>query len=125
MAKGNEPQTANVSLIGTGTEIKGEIKCAGDLRVDGSVVGNLQVKGKLVIGEAGFVQGEVVCANSDISGELQGKIVVSEILSLKSSSKFTGEITAKRLSIEPGCQFNGSCQMGQANLPKETPKPQQ
>lgn len=114
MAKGNDVQVAasNVSLIGAGTEIIGEVKCANDLRVDGSVKGDLQVKGKLVIGNAGRVEGEVECNNGDISGELKGKITVQELLMLKGTSTLTGDIITKRLSIEPGSVFNGNCSMG-------------
>ncbi len=128
MAKGNEVQVSanNVSLIGAGTEIVGEVKCANDLRVDGTVKGNLQVKGKLVVGNAGRVEGEVECSNGDISGVLSGKIAVQELLLLKGSSKFTGDIITKRLSIEPGSVFNGTCAMGEAgakNSSANTPSP--
>ena len=112
MSKGNEIQIAanNVSLIAAGTEIQGEISCAGDLRVDGKVNGTLNARGKVVIGEAGRVEGEVNC---HISGYLKGKIGVQELLALKSTAKLNGDISTKRLSIEPGGIFSGNCAMGE------------
>ena len=117
MAKSNEIQvTANtVSLISAGTEIRGEIDCGGDLRIDGSVVGSLSVRGKVVIGESGRVEGEVQCKNGDISGYLNGKIQVAELLSLKSTAKLFADVKTQRLGIEPGATFTGTCQMGEPN----------
>lgn len=118
MAKTSVPPVAlnSVSQIGAGTEIKGDIQCDGDLRIDGSVVGTIDVKGKVVIGNAGVIEGEVTCKNGDVSGKIRGKITVQELLSLKSSSEFRGDIITKKLSIEPGSQFNGTCQMGDAKV---------
>ena len=119
MAKQSEMPVAmnNVSQISAGTEIKGDIVCSGDLRIDGVVVGNVQVKGKMVIGNSGRVEGEVTCRNGDISGRMKGKIDVQELLSLKATSTMEGEMATKRLSIEPGSVFCGTCKMGDGELP--------
>lgn len=119
MAKQNDMPVAmnNVSQISSGTEIKGDIVCGGDLRIDGTVVGNVQVKGKMVIGNSGHVEGEVTCRNGDISGRMKGRIDVQELLSLKATSTMEGEMATKRLSIEPGSVFCGTCKMGDGQLP--------
>ena len=103
MAKINEPEfnANNINLVGFGTEINGDIKSSGDLRIDGILVGNLNVKGKVVVGETGKIKGELVCKNSDISGVVEGKITVDELLSLKSSSRINGDITVGKLVLNP------------------------
>ncbi len=113
MAKINEPEfnANNINLVGFGTEINGDIKSSGDLRIDGILVGNLNVKGTVVVGETGKIKGELVCKNSDISGVVEGKITVDELLSLKSSARINGDITVGKLAIEPGCKFTGYCNM--------------
>lgn len=115
MGKPNEmPQpTNNVSQIGAGTKITGDIECAGDLRIDGAIEGKLNVRGKMVIGNGGRLNGEANCRNADISGSLEGKINVQELLSLKATSTLKGDIVTKRLSIEPGSVFTGTCTMGE------------
>lgn len=125
MAKIGESQALvnNISQIGAGTEIQGEINCAGDLRIDGVVTGTVVVKGKVVIGDAGRVEGEVSCKNGDISGYMKGKIKVLELLALKGTSRLEGDITTKKLSIEPGAVFSGTCQMGEAEPAPRTGKP--
>ncbi len=113
MAKVNESDftTNNINLIGLGTEINGDIKSSGDLRIDGTLIGNLNIKGKVVIGETGKIKGELICKNSDISGIVEGKVTVEELLSLKSTAKINGDITVGKLAIEPGCKFTGYCSM--------------
>lgn len=115
MGKSTEIQeTANsLSVISTGTEIRGEVDCAGDLRIDGTVTGIISVRGKVVIGNSGRVDGEIQCKNGDISGYLKGKIQVTELLNLKSSAKVYGDVRTQRLGIEPGAIFTGTCQMGE------------
>ena len=111
MAKYIEQENHAINLIGVGTEIKGDIESTGDIRFDGTLTGNLKTKGKVVIGSTGSVKGEITCKNSDVEGKVEGKIIVQELLSLKSSSVLLGDIIAKRLAIEPGARFTGYCNM--------------
>ncbi|HEX8515213.1 MAG TPA: polymer-forming cytoskeletal protein [Bacteroidia bacterium] len=111
MAK-NISETPSVNIIGAGTIIEGDINTNGDMRIDGALTGTINVKGKLVVGPSGSVEGEIICQNADISGMIKGKIGVAELLTLKSSSKLTGDIITNKIAIEPGAAFSGSCSMG-------------
>lgn len=125
MAKYNETETAAINLISNGTDITGDLKSTGDIRIDGTLSGNLSTKGKVVIGPTGKVKGEIICKNSEVSGSIEGKINVSQLLILKASSKILGDIATSKLSIEPGAIFSGNCKMsenvtnGGAGIPKE------
>lgn len=124
MAKIMEVENNAINLIGVGTNIKGNVESSGDIRIDGGLVGNLKTNGKVVIGSTGVVKGEIVCKNSDLEGKIEGKIIVSELLSLKATSVINGDIVAKRLAIEPGARFIGNCNMGDgaATQPSASPK---
>jgi cytoskeletal protein CcmA (bactofilin family) len=111
MAKYNETENSTINLISTGTDITGDIKSSGDIRIDGTLKGNLNTKGKVVIGPTGKVNGEVICKNSEVSGLVEGKIIVGQLLNLKASSKIVGDIETVKLSIEPGAIFSGNCKM--------------
>lgn len=102
---------AAVNLISQGTEITGDVKSTGDIRIDGVLNGNMVTKGKVVIGATGRVKGEVECKNSEVSGLIDGKITVTQLLTLKASSKINGTIITAKLSIEPGAVFTGNCAM--------------
>lgn len=125
MAKMNEaPVFPNaLNTIGAGTVITGDVSSNGDIRIDGTLNGNLTTKGKVVIGETGSITGEISCKNSDISGKLKGKIKVGELLSLKASSLVEGDITTSRLAIEPGARFTGNCSMSEATTANVFGKP--
>jgi len=113
MAKNNEPevQVNSINIIGNGTTIVGDIQSEGDIRIDGNVKGTMVTKGKVVIGTTGVFNGEITCRNADISGKNEGKIKVSELLTLKSTTKFSGDIITNKLAIEPNALFTGTCNM--------------
>lgn len=103
---------ASVNLIGGGTKIVGDITSAGDVRIDGHLVGNIVISGKFVLGATCLVEGNITSVNADLSGEVKGIVNVSEMLSLKSTAKINGDIETSKLMIEPGALFTGSCTMG-------------
>jgi cytoskeletal protein CcmA (bactofilin family) len=94
-----------------GTTITGDIVSPADFRLDGHLIGNFQSKGKIVIGPAGSVKGDIICKNADIEGTFEGKIQVQEILNVKSKSHIIGEVICGKLSVEPGAEFSASCVM--------------
>jgi len=110
--KTNATDSASINLIGNGTNIVGDIKSNGDVRIDGILTGNISINGKLVVGSTGKIEGNILCQNADISGEVNGKINVSELLILKASAKLLGDIITGKISIEPSATFTGTCSMG-------------
>lgn len=122
MTKYNETETAAINLISNGTEITGDIRSTGDIRIDGTLTGNLNTKGKVVIGPTGKVNGEVICKNSEVSGLVEGKIVVNQLLILKVASKILGDIVTSKLSIEPGAIFTGNCKMSDNDINGGAPR---
>jgi len=115
-----------------GTKIHGEIETQGDIRIDGSVVGTLDIQGKLVLGPKGMIEGEIKCKNAEVMGAINGEITVEELLSLKASAKIKGDIITKKISIEPGAILTGtinmdgpnninSTQIGQKNVQEKAP----
>ncbi|MBX9807841.1 MAG: polymer-forming cytoskeletal protein [Flavobacteriaceae bacterium] len=94
-----------------GTILKGDIISQADFRLDGELTGNFQSKGKIVIGPAGSVTGDIICKNADIEGRFKGKIQVLEILNVKHKSSIQGEVICGKLSVEPGADFSASCMM--------------
>lgn len=105
-------ESGAINLIGNGTNITGDINSVGDVRIDGTLTGNISLKGRLVIGQHGKIEGNVICQNADISGEIKGKLQVTEMLALKTSAKILGDIATGKISIEPGAVFTGTCNMG-------------
>jgi len=112
MTKNGDIESSTRNHIAKGTKITGDVETNGDIRIDGELIGTITSTGKVVIGESGKVEGEINCQNSNISGSLKGKIHVKELLSLQSSARINGDIETAKLSIEPGANFTGNCNMG-------------
>ena len=113
MASSNQEQPGRNNIIGNGTTIKGDIVASGDIRVDGTVIGTMKSSGKIVVGQQGVVEGEMICSSADISGRVKGVIKVDELTSLKSTSRLEVELYTKQLFIEIGAIFTGKCDMSQ------------
>ena len=102
-----------------GTTIKGDIVSEADFRLDGKLIGNFQSGGKIVIGPAGSVTGDITCKNADIEGKFSGKMQITEVLNVKSKASIHGEVSVGKLSVEPGADFSASCVMN-TNIKKQT-----
>ncbi len=111
MIKENDTSGA-VNIIGVGTVINGDIQSKGDIRIDGTLKGAVKTSGKVVVGQAGIIEGDIDCNNADIAGTLNAKISVAQLLSLKATAKLTGDLVTNKLAIEPGAAFTGHCSMG-------------
>lgn len=104
-------ETPNINIIGIGTIIEGDITSNGDLRFDGQLKGSLKSKGKIVIGNSGVIEGEIIANNAEISGIVNGLVKVENTLIMKASAQINGDIRLSKLQIEPGASFNGNCKM--------------
>ena len=100
------------TLISAGTTIKGDLSSNSDLRIDGTVIGNINSSAKIVIGSSGVVEGDIFCNNADIVGKTSGTIKVKELLQLRGECVVNGNIYAGKLQVEPSATFNGQCHMG-------------
>ena len=122
MAKGNEEfDSTAINLLGAGTTITGDINSNGDIRINGVLTGNLITKGRVIIGESGKIKGEISCKNADILGLVEGRLIVTDLLTLKLTATVIGEISIGRIAIEPGCKFNGTCKMNETTNTYTTP----
>jgi len=103
--------TSSSSIFSRGTSIVGDIECDGDIRVDGKIIGNITVTGKLIIGEAAEINGEVKASNADVFGKIIGKLIIADLLSINHTGFVEGDLYAGKLQIESSATFNGICHM--------------
>jgi cytoskeletal protein CcmA (bactofilin family) len=103
------------TLIRSGTTLKGDISSNSDLRIDGTVIGNIQSAAKIIIGSSGVVEGDISGNQADVTGRVSGNVRAKELLQLRGESVVTGNLYAGKLQVEPTATFNGQCHMG-ANI---------
>jgi len=103
------------TMIGAGTTITGDLESNGDIRIDGTLKGNLKGRAKIIVGTDGVVEGNIEGLQADIMGHVTGCIKVQELLYLHGTTEVQGDIYAGKLQVEPTAVFNGNCHMG-ANI---------
>ncbi|MDR2472610.1 MAG: polymer-forming cytoskeletal protein [Tannerella sp.] len=99
------------NVLASGTILTGTVVTESDFRIDGRVEGEINCKGKIVIGPKGSVKGNINSVNAEVFGSVEGTIHLSERLIIKSSANIKGDIFIQTLEIEPGAKLNGSCSM--------------
>ena len=101
------------TLLGEGSNFKGELFIQGSVRVDGKLDGNLSSTGHLTVGKKGILNSPTItCKSSHIAGTINGDLVSPGRTFLASTAKIEGKITTDILIIEEGAYFNGSADMG-------------
>ncbi len=120
----NSPDRLN--RIVEGTEVRGNIKTESNIRIDGVLYGNLETRGRLVIGPAGLIKGEIVCMDADVEGSIEGNIRIANLLALRSTAKIQGNIQTGKIVVENGAEFDGNCKMSNgkdvSELSKDLPE---
>jgi len=102
------------SKIDKNTIFKGSISAKTDIRIDGTVEGDVNTTGKVIFGKEAKVMGTVLCGNADIEGTFDGELTVSGILNLKTGSNVKGKVRIQKLIVESGATFNANCSMHSA-----------
>ena len=105
------PSTGTHNTLSSGTLIRGDVFAEEDLRIDAKVEGNIECRGKIVVGPGGIVIGYLRCENAELLGTISGDLFVNGLLTLKSTVNYSGDITVRAIEIEPGASFNGTCRM--------------
>jgi len=111
MAKEIESTNNAINLISAGTQVKGDVESNSGIRIDGQLHGKMDIKGKVVIGASGQILGDIICQTLEVSGQITGNIHAADLVSLKSTARMNGEIITRKLAIEPGAVFSGTCRM--------------
>lgn len=99
------------NTIAKGTTFTGDIISDSDFRIEGTIQGNIQTPGKVVLGKTGVINGTLKGANADIEGKFSGKLILTDTLSLRASAYVEGEVEVGKFSVEPGATFNATCVM--------------
>jgi cytoskeletal protein CcmA (bactofilin family) len=102
------------TFIAEGSVIDGNVKAPAIARVDGQIIGDVNIAEGLILGEKGIIQGNVTTKDMVVYGVITGNITV-ESLDIKSTGKINGEIKTRALLVETGAIYNGTLSMYQEN----------
>jgi cytoskeletal protein CcmA (bactofilin family) len=104
--------TPDVSaFIGKGVDFKGTIIYNGTVRIDGTLEGEVQTDGILLIGEEAVLKAKVTAGTVVCKGKITGDVTATEKIRLRAPAVLNGGVKAPMLSIEEGVLFNGTIEM--------------
>jgi cytoskeletal protein CcmA (bactofilin family) len=102
------------SIIGEQISIEGTIRGKGDLVIEGSVKGSIEVAAHhLTIGAKGQVESEIHAANVTISGKLKGNVNAQGKVEITKEADFNGEIKARSISVQDGAHLKAAIELTQ------------
>ncbi|WP_079420008.1 bactofilin family protein [Thiomonas intermedia] len=102
-----------LTYVGAGSELRGDLRAAGNLRIDGAIFGTVQVDGDLEVSSTGVIEGEQVSAvNVLVHGRIKAKVHAAEQLRIHGQGRVEGDVTAQSLDIEAGAHFIGYSRTG-------------
>jgi len=106
-----------VTIISSGVIVEGKLSSNGNVRIDGTVNGDINANGNLTIGNQGEVTGEVHAQVITVGGKISGTITAHDKIILESTSLLKGDIITKILVVEEGAVFEGKSTMNSPNKP--------
>jgi cytoskeletal protein CcmA (bactofilin family) len=111
------------ATIGRSLVIKGEISGSESLYIDGHIEGTINIpEHRVTVGRNGAVTADVNAREAVIMGKVQGNIICSDRLDIRSEGSVTGDVITQRISVEDGAILKGSVQVQAA---EKKPQPQQ
>jgi len=105
------PATETRSIIDRHSLFNGVFRTARDLRVEGTVEGEITCEGMIVIAQGARVKATLSAREIEVAGELDGEVSCSGRFRIGPTGSATGKVTAASLVIEEGARFNGDFNM--------------
>jgi cytoskeletal protein CcmA (bactofilin family) len=126
------PANPSKNVLNSDVEIKGNVKFAGELTLEGKLEGEVNSDGTLIIGETGLVNGNVSAGTVSVRGKINGNITARDKIEIKSKAEVFGDIRSAKLAIEEGVTFVGKTEVNPNKLapsaapprPAGTPTPE-
>lgn len=104
-------------MLGETVKMEGTLYFNQTFRIDGEFKGKISKSDRLVVGEKGFVEGEVECNSLICYGKIKGNIIVKELIEIHPKGRLEGEIFLEKpmLTVMEGGVIEGNIKMGKAN----------
>jgi cytoskeletal protein CcmA (bactofilin family) len=107
-ASGHTPAgKKEVCIIAFGTNIDGNISIGGDMRLDGTITGDVKCSGRVVMSSNASIKGNIVCNSLVSEGKVVGNISASDKVHFMATAQVKGNISYKGIKVDNGAILNG------------------
>ena len=101
--------------IGTDSTFEGKLHGKGNYRVAGTVIGDCDLEGALMLDQSGSWSGSIVADIVVIAGYVEGNVVARKQLEVARTGRIQGSLTAPVIALENGAVHDGEMHMSQAH----------
>lgn len=98
------------TVLGASATLKGDLKSQGNVRLDGTFEGTLEIDGNVLVGETAKITADIHAKNVSIAGAVRGDVSGKKVEILR-TGRVWGDITATAISTEEGCFIEGKITM--------------
>lgn len=102
------PTDPGTTVLAKGLVVEGRVRAAGDTIVYGTLLGDLEVGGRLHALPESRVQGPVTAAEARLEGTIEGPVTVTGKLEVACTARLEGDIQAGTLAIAEGAVLLGT-----------------
>jgi len=111
MSKGSTASGKLDTYIGEDTSFEGALNSRKSLTIYGAVKGTIECQGRIVIGQSGKVEADIIADGVVVSGKVVGNVTAKTKLEISSTGIIQGDVRTSRLIMEDGSKFDGHCEM--------------
>ena len=100
------------TIIGPGAVIDGPLTTKDSTRIDGTIKGNVNISGALIVGQEGKIFGTASGVNIYVAGEVNGNLSAPQgKVEISDTGKVVGDVICKGIIIDENAIFQGRCEM--------------
>lgn len=105
------PSPLSTTIIAKGVTMSGKLHGEGIIQVEGTVDGEIDLTGAVIVKETGLIKGPVTADTIRVAGCVEGDVVARDHMFLEKSGTLSGDVTTISLVVEDGGRLNGSASM--------------
>lgn len=99
------------TYIGEQTSFEGTLTSKDNISIYGGVKGKVECQGRVVVGESGNIEADVMANDVMVSGKVTGNVIAKNRLEISPSGVLQGDIKTSRMIMQDGSRFDGHCEM--------------
>ncbi len=99
------------AFVGPGVALKGSIRYEGNVRIDGTLEGEIYTEGSLIVGKDAVLHATVNAGVVVCEGSILGDVTARERVQLLAPAMVRGTITSPVLGMVEGAQLQGRIHM--------------
>jgi cytoskeletal protein CcmA (bactofilin family) len=111
-------KTPDMTVIGRGARLEGNLISAGSLRIEGTITGEIRAEGDVILAPGAEVKADIHASNVKVGSHYSGNVHATGTLEIESGAKLEGNVTCGSLVIHQGAVFSGQSNMDGGTRPR-------